>query len=205
MLTLALPKGRLADESIELLIAKGWMESRPDPKSRELTFMDPAGKIKAMLVKSMDVPVYVEECAADAGIAGWDVVHEGDYDILVPADLGIGYCRLSVAGVDGFDLNRHKGRKIRVATKYPELAKKYFFSRGISCEIIKLYGSIELAPLCNLSDCIVDLVSTGNTLKSNGLKEVEVIMESSARLIVNKASFYKKQEEISALISEFLV
>ncbi|MDX1958400.1 MAG: ATP phosphoribosyltransferase [Leptospiraceae bacterium] len=199
MFTLALPKGRLADSSIELLLKKKWIQTKPDEKSRELSFTDPLGKIKLILVKNQDVPTYVEGSAADAGIIGLDLLQEGNYDLLVPLDLKIGICRLSLAAKPEFEMNQFK-RKIRVATKYPVLTRQYFFSKGQSCEIIKLYGSIELAPLCGLSDCIVDLVETGETLKANGLKEIEIIMRSSARLIVNRASLYHKRDELKEFI-----
>jgi ATP phosphoribosyltransferase len=136
----------------------------------------------------------VEESSADAGIVGWDIIQEGGYDVLVLKDLGIGKCRLSLAGKDDFH-PLTKLSKVKVATKYTELTRKFFFSKGISCEVVKLYGSIELAPLVGLADCIVDLVSTGSTLKANGLKEIEVILESSAQLVWNRSSFYTKRKE----------
>ncbi|MCG6192710.1 ATP phosphoribosyltransferase [Leptospira sp. FAT2] len=194
MLTLALPKGRLAEESIDLMISKGWLSAKPDHHSKELIYNDPMGRIRILLVRSQDVATYVEQCAADAGISGWDVLKEGGYDLATPLDLKIGKCRLSLAAPEGYTLEaRH--RKIRVATKYPNLAREFFFHKGLSCEIFKLYGSIELAPLVGLSDCIVDLVSTGGTLKANGLKELDIILESSARLVFNRSSLYGKRKE----------
>lgn len=204
MFTLALPKGRLADQSIALLLKKKWLSAKPADKTRELTYIDPITNLKLLFVKSSDVPVYVEECAADAGIAGWDVLLEGDFDVIVSVDLGIGKCRLSVAAKEDFDLSAEKKRKLRVATKYPELTRNYFFSSGVSCEIIKLYGSIELAPICGMSDCIVDLVETGETLRTNGLFEKEVILESSARLIFNRSSLYFSREKASHLIEDLM-
>ncbi|MCE9500319.1 MAG: ATP phosphoribosyltransferase [Leptospira sp.] len=201
MLTLALPKGRLADESIDLLLKKKWLSAKPDPGSKELTFNDPSGKLKILFVRSQDVPTYVIECAADVGFIGWDILSEGNYDLVIPLDLKIGKCRLSLAGDQNFDLTK-RARKIRVATKYPKITKEFFFQKGLSCEIIKLYGSIELAPLCGLSDCIVDLVSSGETLRANGLKEIEVILESSARLIFNRSALYQKRVEAAELIKE---
>lgn len=194
MLTLALPKGRLAEESIEILLASKFLQQKPDEKSKELAYTDLAGKLKIFLVRAQDVPVYVEKCAADAGIIGWDTLKEGIYDLIVPLDLKIGKCRLSLASFPNFSLQNIR-RKIKVATKYPRLAKEYFFSKGISCEIIKLYGSIELAPICSLSDCIVDLVSTGETLRANGLQEMDIILESSARLVFNRSSLYRNRKE----------
>lgn len=201
MFTLALPKGRLAEDSIELLIQKGWLVSKPSEKSKELRFADKLGKVEILLVRSQDVPIYVQECAADAGIAGFDVLLEGEHDLVLPVDLKIGACRLSLAAKPDFQLKNYK-RKVRVATKYPKLAKEFFFSRGMSCEIIKLYGSIELAPLCGLSDCIVDLVETGDTLRANGLVEIEVILHSTARLILNRSSLYQKRKILGPFIED---
>ncbi|MCB1157208.1 MAG: ATP phosphoribosyltransferase [Leptospiraceae bacterium] len=201
MLTLALPKGRMADESMELLQKAGLIRELPDPDSRELTYTDSLKNIKIFLVKPQDVPTYVEECAADAGIAGWDTLKEGSYDLIVPLTLEIGRCRLSLAGHKDFNLDRDF-YKLKVATKYPNLTKQFFFSKGISCEIIKLYGSIELAPLCGLSDCIVDLVSSGETLRANGLSEIEVILPSTARLFFNRSALYRNRLECLELIQK---
>jgi len=201
LFVLALPKGRLAEDSAGLLLDSGWISQKPSEKSKELTFIDPLGKIKILLVRSQDVPTYVRESAADAGIVGWDVIREGLYDLIVPLYLKIGECRLSLAAKPDFNLSKYT-RKLRVATKYPHLTKEYFFSKGMSCEIIKLYGSIELAPLCGLSDCIVDLVQTGDTLRANGLIEVDVILQSTARLIVNRSSLYSKRYEIGKFIND---
>ncbi|TGK10238.1 ATP phosphoribosyltransferase [Leptospira fletcheri] len=203
MLTLALPKGRLAEESIELMVSKGWLEGKPDPDSKELIYRDPKGRVRILLVRSQDVATYVEQNAADAGIVGWDVLKEGGYDLLLPLDLGIGKCRLSVAAPNGWNLSSGK-RKVRVATKYPNLAREFFLSKGISCEVIKLYGSIELAPLVGLSDCIVDLVSTGSTLRANHLKEIETILESTARLVFNRSSLYSKRQESGEFLDSFV-
>ncbi len=199
MITLALPKGRLADESIDLLIKKKWFSKKIDESSRELTFIDSLNRLKILLVKPLDVATYVQESAADAGILGLDTLNEGKFDLLNVLDLKIGKCRLSLASTKEFSLENFK-RKIKVATKYPNLTKDFFFTKGINCEVIKLYGSIELAPLCGLSDCIVDLVSTGATLKANGLFEQEVILESSARLVFNRSSLYRERKESLNLI-----
>lgn len=199
MLTLALPKGRLAEESADLLMKKGWLSSIPPENSKELTFTSSDGKLRLLFVRSQDVCTYVEEAAADAGIVGWDIIKEGKYDLITPVDLKLGACRLSLAGFPDFNLFA-KRSKVKVATKYPVLTREYFFSKGISCEIIKLYGSIELAPIVGLSDCIVDLVSTGGTLKANGLKEIEAILHSTARLVCNRSSYYNNHSELRALI-----
>jgi ATP phosphoribosyltransferase len=201
MITLALPKGRLADESIDLLIKKKWFSKTIDESSRELSFQDDFKRLKILMVKPLDVATYVEEGAADAGIIGLDTLQEGKFDLLNTLDLKIGHCRLSLASKKNFNLKDYK-RKIKVATKYPNLTKEFFFSKGINCEIIKLYGSIELAPLCGLSDCIVDLVSTGATLKANGLEEIEIILESTARLVFNRNSLYRIRKESLQLISD---
>lgn len=202
MLTLALPKGRLAEESIELMLERGWLSGRPDPDSKELIYKDQKGKVRILLVRSQDVATYVEQNSADAGIVGWDVLLEGGYDLLLPLDLGIGKCRLSVAATKGWSLSSGE-RKVRVATKYPNIAKDFFLKKGINCEVIKLYGSIELAPLVGLSDCIVDLVSTGGTLRANNLEEIEVIMESTARLVFNRSALYTKRAEVGEFLDSF--
>ncbi len=201
MLTLALPKGRLAEESMEILIKKNWLTDLPLPNSKELAFTEKTGRLKVLFVRSQDVPTYVEEKAADCGFIGFDILQEGDYDLVQLMDAKIGKCRLSLAGKKDFELSGLAG-KVRVATKYPNLTRDFFFSKGISCEIIKLYGSIELAPLCGLSDCIVDLVSTGETLRANGLKEIEIILHSTARLIFNRSSLYQKRSEALQFISD---
>lgn len=201
MLTIALPKGRLAEESAELLLQKKWLSALPK-ENKQLFYTDPNNLIKILFVRSQDVPTYVEECAADLGIVGWDVLKEGGYDLVCPVTLDIGGCRLSLASKPEFELHKFSHNKIRVATKYPKLSKEFFFSKGLNCEIIKLYGSIELAPLCDLSDCIVDLVSTGETLRANGLVEKEVILNSTARVVLNRASLYTKRKECSQFIQD---
>jgi ATP phosphoribosyltransferase len=194
LLTFALPKGRLADESIDILIQKKFLTEKPKDGSKELIYTDKNTKVNLLFVRSQDVPTYIEECAADIGIVGWDVLLEGGFDLLYPHKLDIGKCRLSLAAKPDFEL-KNKYNKLKVATKYPNLTKQFFFSKGLSCEIIKLYGSIELAPLCGLADCIVDLVSTGETLRANGLQEKEIILESTARITVNRTSLYTKRKE----------
>jgi len=183
-LVVALPKGRLAKDTIELFVSKNISTDCIDFDSRKLIFVDEKNKMKFMIVRNMDVPVYVEKGACHIGVVGKDILEEIDPDVYEFLDLGFGYCRLCVAGIK--DNDNTYGHNIRVATKYPNLAKKFFFDRGFLVEIIKLYGSIELAPIVGLSDLIVDLVSTGETLRRNGLTEIETIMESTARLIANK-------------------
>lgn len=199
MLTIALPKGRLAEETMDFFIQKGLLSHVPDPESKALIFEDVENRIRLLFVRAQDVPTYVEECSADAGVVGWDILQEGGYELLVLADLGFGGCRLSLAGKPDFH-PLSKLSKVKVATKYTELTSQFFFSKGISCEVVKLYGSIELAPLVGLADCIVDLVSTGSTLRANGLKEIEVILESTARLVWNRSSFYTKRDEVQRFL-----
>lgn len=195
----ALPKGRLAEDTIELFLEKGITnEGVVDFNSRRLTFYDEKNNINFMMVRNMDVSTYVEHGAADIGVVGKDILLESGSDVYEYLDLGFGYCRLCVAGVKESDLSyRHD---MVVATKYPMLTKDFFASRGVFVETIKLYGSIELSPIVGLSDFIVDLVSTGQTLKKNGLIEVETILESTARLIGNKSMAKVKYNRIKEII-----
>lgn len=195
----ALPKGRLAEDTIELFLKKGITnEGVVDFNSRRLTFYDEKNNIKFMMVRNMDVSTYVEHGAADIGVVGKDILLESGSDVYEYLDLGFGYCRLCVAGMTDRDLSyRHD---MVVATKYPMLTKNFFASKGVFVETIKLYGSIELSPIVGLSDFIVDLVSTGQTLKKNGLMEIETILESTARLIGNKSMAKVKYERIKEII-----
>lgn len=198
--TVALPKGRLLKEAVEFLIKSGIDASETLSETRKLVFH--WENFRFILVKPMDVPTYVYYGTADIGIAGKDVIEEKGYELYEPLDLKFGACRLSVAEPTGitepYDLDRLS--YIRVATKYPKITDAYFRSKGIHPEIITLYGSVELAPLVGLSDRIVDLVQTGTTLKVNGLKEVDVILHSTARLVVNRASLKTKYSLIKGLI-----
>ncbi|RKQ63839.1 ATP phosphoribosyltransferase [Thermovibrio guaymasensis] len=199
-ITFALPKGRLLKESVEFLKKAGVDASETLKETRKLIFE--SGKYRFLLVKPMDVPTYVFYGAADLGIAGKDVIKEKGFDLYEPLDLRFGECRLSVAEPvnisEPYDLE--KLSFIRVATKYPKITDRYFRSKGIHPEIIILYGSVELAPLVGLSDRIVDLVQTGTTLRENGLREVDTILNSTARLIVNRASLKTKYSEIKPII-----
>ena len=197
MITIALPKGRLMDESLSLLLSCGIEVEAPS--SRKLFFFDKSRRYKFLIVRAQDVATYVEYAAADLGIVGRDVLVESNSDVFELLDLGIGYCKMVVAGKDKDCLNE-KTSTVRVATKFVNTAKDYFLKKGVNAEVIKLYGSIELAPLLGLSDCIVDIVSTGRTLKENGLCVIEEIFESTAILISNKISYYTKH----ALIKGFL-
>ncbi len=197
MITIALPKGRLMDESLDLLLSCGI--DVEVPSSRKLFFFDKSGNYRFLIVRAQDVATYVEYAAADLGVVGRDVLVESNSDVFELLDLGIGYCKMVVAGKDEDCLNEKKST-VRVATKFVNIAKGYFLKKGVNAEVIKLYGSIELAPLLGLADCIVDIVSTGRTLKENGLGVIDEIFESTAMLVSNKISYYTKY----ALIKGFL-
>ncbi len=198
MITIALPKGRLMDETIELFNKKGLNIEIPK-HTRKLFFYDKTEKYKFLIVRAQDVATYVEYNAADMGVAGLDVLREHESDLFELMDLRIGYCKMVVAGKNKNCLNE-KNRGLRVATKFVNIAKKHFLQRNINAEVIKLYGSIELAPVLGIADCIVDIVSTGQTLKENGLTVIEEIFESTAMLIANKTSFYTNNNDIKAIL-----
>jgi ATP phosphoribosyltransferase len=201
-LTLALPKGRLLDPAIELLRELG--VSAVDPESRKLIFKDPGRGLEILLLKPSDVPAYVTYGAADLGIVGRDIVLEQEPDVYEPLDLGFGFCRLVVA--EPRELwerdDPAKWSWVRVATKYPRLTEQYFSSRGIQVEMVRLDGSIELAPLVGLAERIVDLVQSGETLRANGLVEVAEITRSTARVIVNRASMKTEYAAVTQLIED---
>ncbi|MCB1174633.1 MAG: ATP phosphoribosyltransferase [Leptospiraceae bacterium] len=201
--TIALPAGRLAEESVAFFRKSGIADFTLTDKGRELSFFDPDSNIRIVLVRSRDVPTYVEQGAADAGITGRDVLLEADHNLTMPMTMAFGYCHLSVAvrTVDGPAILQRP--HLRVATKYSNLAMDYFFRKGISCEIIKLNGSIELAPILDMADCIVDLVSTGATLKANGLLEVEKILESSAVLVISRSAWVLHNQRINEMLHRF--
>ncbi len=207
-LTLALSKGRILEEALPLL-AKAGVRPEEDPlKSRKLEFATSRAdlrlpEIKLLVIRAADVPTFVEYGAADLGVAGKDVLMEhGGGNLYEPLDLGIARCRLMVAGKPGA-LERLAGRRPRVATKYVDITRRHFAAKGQQVELIKLYGSMELAPLVGLADLIVDLVDTGNTLKANGLAQLETIAEISSRLVVNKAAMKMKHAAVSDLIGLF--
>jgi len=205
-ITLALSKGRIFDDSMPLLKAAG-IEVLEDPEqSRKLILGTSRPDVRVVLVRASDVPTYVQYGGADLGVAGHDILLEhGGQGLYQPLDLGIARCRLSVAVRADFDYAAavKQGSRIRVATKYTQCARDHFADKGVHVDLIKLYGSMELAPLTGLADAIVDLVSTGNTLKANGLVEVEQIMPISARLIVNQAALKLKREALRTLIDAF--
>jgi len=201
VLIVAVAKGRLLELSLDVLARAGIQFADNVLASRKLIFDADGGKLRIVLVKPSDVPTYVEYGAADAGIAGLDVLMESRTDVVQPLALKFGYCRIAVAAQKGVtSLNGSDIPTVRVATKYPNITMDFFNSRGIPVEIISLNGSIELAPLLGLADRIVDLVESGQTLKENGLDIVEVIAESSARLIVNRAAYQTKRGEVLSFI-----
>lgn len=206
MLTLALSKGRIFDETLPLLRAAG-IEVLDDPeKSRKLILDTNHPQVRVVLVRASDVPTYVQYGGADLGITGKDTLLEhGSQGLYEPVDLGIARCRISVAVRQGFDYAAavRQGSRLRVATKYVAIAREFFAGKGVHVDLIKLYGSMELAPLTGLADAIVDLVSTGNTLKANQLVEVEHIMDISSRLVVNQAALKLKQRELRPIIDAF--
>ncbi|WP_028991348.1 ATP phosphoribosyltransferase [Thermoanaerobacter thermocopriae] len=195
---IALPKGRMADSAITLFEKAGIAENILKDISRKLVVNDHKNLMKFMLVKPMDVPTYVEHGAADLGICGKDILLEQKKDCYEVLDLKFGFCKMVVAGPkeakDSFLTNK------RVATKFPNIAEEFFRQKGENVEIIKLNGSVELAPIVGLSEVIVDIVETGNTLRENGLIVIEEIFSSSARLIVNKASLKTKSQRIKEII-----
>jgi ATP phosphoribosyltransferase len=211
MITLALSKGRIFEETLPLLAAAG-IEVTEDPeKSRKLILPTTRPDVRVVLVRATDVPTYVAHGGADVGVAGKDILiehagsSEGDGGLYQPLDLNIAKCRMSVAVRADFDYQAaiKQGSRIRVATKYTTIARNHFADKGVHVDLIKLYGSMELAPLTGLADAIVDLVSTGSTLKANHLVEVEEIMKISSRLVVNQAALKLKREPIRALIEAF--
>lgn len=201
MITIAVSKGRIYEDALPLLAAAGIVPI-DDPKTcRKLILATTRPDVQLVIIRATDVPTFVEYGAADMGVAGKDVLLEhGAEGLYEPLDLKIAGCRLMTATHK--DAPELSGR-IRVATKYVKIAQSYFASKGIQAEIIKLYGSMELAPLVGLADCIVDLVDTGNTLKANDLEPRELIMDISSRLVVNKASMKMKHAAITDLISHF--
>lgn len=199
-LTMALPKGRILHETLELLGRCAVPCQRVLDDSRRLVFDVPGYRF--LVVRGQDVVTYVEHGAADLGVVGQDVLLEQEPEVYEPLDLGFGYCRLVVAEPRDTPSRGGAGgwSRLRVATKYPRLAEAHFRRKGVQVEVIKLYGSIELAPLVGLAEQIVDLVSSGETLRQNGLVEVETILESTCRLVVNRASMKTRTEPIAALV-----
>ena len=205
-LTLALSKGRIFEETLPLLAAAGVQVTEDPETSRKLILPTTNPDLRVIIVRASDVPTYVEYGAADFGVAGKDVlVEHGGSGLYQPIDLNIARCRMSVAVSAGFDYASavRQGARLRVATKYINTAREHFAAKGVHVDLIRLYGSMELAPLLGLADAIVDLVATGKTLKANGLVAVEEIMPVSARLIVNQAALKTKRATLQPLIDAF--
>lgn len=200
MVSIALPKGRLGNKAYSILQQCGYTVSELMDDSRKLVFENAESGVRYFLVKPSDVAIYVEYGAADVGVVGKDVLIESGADVYELLDLGIGKCRMCVAAKE--DYVEDTGRATVVATKFPRVARDYFMATNREIEVIKLYGSIELAPLLGMSDVIVDLVETGTTLKENRLKVTEEIFPVSARLIANKASYKFKEREISGIVAK---
>jgi ATP phosphoribosyltransferase len=204
--TIALSKGRIFDETLPLLAAAGIAPSENPDTSRKLIIGTNRADVRLVIVRASDTPTYVEYGAADLGIAGKDVLNEhGGTGLYQPLDLRIARCRMMVAVREGYDYAGRvkQGARIRVATKYVKAARDHFAAKGVHIDLIKLYGSMELAPLVGLSDVIVDLVSTGGTLKANGLVAVEHIADISSRLVVNQASLKTQRTQLQPLFEAF--
>ena len=205
-ITIALSKGRIFTETLPLLAAAGIHPDEDPETSRKLILSTDRADVNIVIVRASDVPTYVRYGAADLGVAGKDVLHEQGVDGLYqPLDLGIAKCRMMVAVPIGFDYSGavRQGARLKVATKYLKTAREHFAGKGMHVDLIKLYGSMELAPLVGLADAIVDLVSTGNTLRANRLEAVEEIMPISARLVVNQAALKLKRAAIQPLLEAF--
>jgi len=206
MITFALPKGRIFDEIMPLLEAAGIQVAEDPEKTRKLIIGTSRPDVRLVIVRASDVPTYVQYGGADLGVVGKDTLLEhGGEGLYQPLDLNIAKCRMSVAVRHDFDYAGavKQGSRIRVATKYMQIARDHFADKGVHVDLIKLYGSMELAPLTGLADAIVDLVSTGSTLRANQLVEVEEIMQISSRLIVNQAALKLKREPIRGIIDAF--
>jgi len=202
MINIALPKGRLGEKAYAIFEASGYGCPEISGESRKLVFENPENGVCFFWVKPSDVAIYVERGAADIGVAGKDILLEYSPDVFELLDLGIGKCRMSVAAEKGFSDAESIDRTLRAATKFPNIARDHYEKQGREIDIIKLNGSIELAPLLGLSDVIVDIVETGSTLRENNLEPIETIVEISARLVVNKVSYKFNYDAISELCSK---
>ena len=206
MITLALPKGRIFDDILPLLASAGIAVTEDPEESRKLIICTSRPDVRLVLVRASDVPTYVQYGGADLGVVGKvTLIEHGGQGLYQPLDMNIAKCRVSVAVRADFDYATavKQGSRLRVATKYTQIARDHFSDKGVHVDLIKLYGSMELAPLTGLAEAIVDLVSTGNTLRANNLIEVEEIMKISSRLIVNQAALKLKREPIRAIIDAF--
>ena len=205
-ITIALSKGRIFDETLPLLAAAGIVPTENPETWRKVTIETNEPNLRAVIVRATDAPTYVQYGAADLGVAGKDVLIEhGGEGLYAPLDLNIAKCRMMVAVPEGFDYANavRQGNRLKVASKYTKTAREHFAAKGVHIDLIKLYGSMELAPLAGLADAIVDLVSTGGTLKANKLVAVEDIMAISSRLVVNQASLKVKRETLQPIIDAF--
>jgi len=205
-ITIALSKGRIFDETLPLLAAAGIVPSENPETSRKLIIDTNNPDVRVVIVRASDVPTYVQYGAADLGVTGKDVLIEhGGEGLYAPLDLKIAKCRMMVAVPEGFDYAKavRQGNRLKVASKYTKIAREHFASKGVHIDLIKLYGSMELAPLAGLADAIVDLVSTGGTLKANKLVAVEHIVDISSRLVVNQASLKVKRDTLQPIIDAF--
>lgn len=205
-LTLALSKGRIFEETLPLLEAAGIRVAEDPESSRKLILQTNDANVRVIIVRASDVPTYVQYGAADFGVAGKDVLLEhGGEGLYQPIDLNIAKCRMSVAVRNGFDYASavKQGARLRVVTKYVQTAREHFAAKGVHVDLIKLYGSMELGPLVGLADAIVDLVSTGSTLRANDLVEIEQIMDISSRLVVNQAALKLKREKLQPILAAF--
>jgi ATP phosphoribosyltransferase len=197
-ITIALPKGRLLEQAVPLFARAGYDISSLVGESRRLTH--DCGPLRVLLLRPSDVPTYVDYGAADLGVTGWDVLEEAGRDLYYPLDLGIGRCRLVLAAKAATDFAPSEAMA-RVATKYPRITRRYLLARGMTADVIKLSGSVEIAPQTGLADAIVDLVESGETLRQNGLRELEVIMQVSARVAVNPAQMKMRLDPIQHFLS----
>ncbi len=205
-ITIALSKGRILEETLPLLDAAGILPTEDPESSRKLILPTQDPDVRIVIVRATDVPTYVQYGAADLGVAGKDVLIEhGGQGLYQPLDLQIACCKMMVAVPEGFDyaLAVKPGSRLRVATKYVNIAREHFATKGVHIDLIKLYGSMELAPLVGLSDAIVDLVSSGNTLRANNLQAVEEVMPISSRLVVNPAALKLKHERLQRMLADF--
>ncbi|POZ63961.1 ATP phosphoribosyltransferase [Chromobacterium alticapitis] len=205
-LTIALSKGRIFEETLPLLAAAGIVPAENPESSRKLIIGTNLPEVQLVIVRASDVPTYVQYGAADLGIAGRDVLIEhGGAGLYQPLDLNIAKCKMMVAVQEGFDYDAavRRGARLKIATKYPQIAREHFAKKGVHVDIIKLYGSMELAPLVGLADAIVDLVSTGGTLRANKLVAVEHIIDISSRLVVNQAALKLKYDAIQPVLDAF--
>lgn len=201
MITIALPKGRLGEKTEELMVSTRYLKTTLPDDSRKLIFE--YGNLRILLVRAQDVATYVEMGAADIGVVGKDVLAEHQNDVMELLDLGFGYCKMVVAAKKGTKKeDLFASNFVRVASKYTNIAKRFFSHIMVQSEVIKLYGSVELAAVIGMTDCIVDIVETGGTLKDNGLEVVEEIFESTARLICNRGAYYQNLGEIQKFVTD---